>query len=83
MGTPTVKNIKVYAIVESVVEAKGNPQELTDYLRKNHFTGTANFTYDAAFNQGGIRTIVTKEHITLTMQELDRILTERNNGLRN
>jgi hypothetical protein len=80
MGQPTVKNIKVYAVVEAVVESKGNPQELTDYLRKNHFTGTANFTYDAAFNQGGIRTIVTKEHIPLTMKELDLILAARNNA---
>jgi hypothetical protein len=82
MEQPTVKTIKVYAVVEQVLESRCEPQELNDYLRKNRFTGTANFSYDAAFNQGGIRTIVTKEHIPLAMSELDKILTERNGGLK-
>jgi len=47
-------------------------------LRTNRFTGTANLTYDANYNQGGVRRIITKEHIPLTMAELDRVLAERN-----
>lgn len=82
MEPPTVKTIKVYAVVEQVLESRCDPQELNDYLRKNRFTGTANISYDANFNQGGIRTIITKEHIPLSMSELDKMLTERNNGMK-
>ena len=82
MEAPTVKNVKVYVVVESTLESRCNPQELNDYLRKGRFTGTANFSYDANYNQGGVRTITTKEHIPLDMRELDQILTARNNGFK-
>jgi len=68
MNAPTVKRVKIYAIIESVVEA---PQEEIDhYLRQNKFRGSATVNY----SQGGVTNIVTKEHIPLTMRQLDRAL---------
>jgi hypothetical protein len=79
MEAPTVKKVKVFATVESVLEAKASPQELNDYLRANRFTGSVDYTYDAIYCEGGLRRLVTKEHIPITMAELDRILAARNN----
>jgi len=78
MQVPRVMSVKVYVVVEQVLESRANPDELHEYLRTNRFTGTANLTYDANYNQGGVRRIITKEHIPLTMAELDRVLAERN-----
>jgi len=78
MQAPTVKTVKIYAVVEQVLESRADPQELHTYLHSNRFTGTATLNYDANYNQGGVRRIITKEHIPLTMAELDRVLAERN-----
>jgi len=78
LQAPIVKSIKVYAVIEQILESRENPETVHAYLRQGHFTGTANLTYDANYNQGGVRSIVTKEHIPLTMAELDRVLAERN-----
>ena len=75
---PKVTNVKVYVVVEQVLEARANPEELHEYLRAGRFTGTANLTYDANYNQGGVRRIITKEHIEIKMSELDRLLEARN-----
>jgi hypothetical protein len=78
MQAPTVKKVKIYAVVENVLESRANPEELHGYLKSNRFSGTATLTYDANYNQGGVRTIITKEHIPLTEEELDRVLAARN-----
>lgn len=77
MEAPNVKSVKVYAMIESVLEAHCEPGDLDEYLRANRFTGTAGFEYDANYNSGGLRTVVTKEKIKLTMKELDQILAGR------
>ena len=77
MGIPTVKQVKVFAIVESTLEAP-NAQELAAYLRTIRFTGMSDFSSEATYNQGGLRLVKTKELIHLTMQELDTILAQRN-----
>lgn len=77
MGTPTVKNTKIFVTLESVLETKGSPQELNEYLRSNKFSGRVDYTYDALYSDGGLRRVVTKEHIPITMQELDQILAAR------
>jgi hypothetical protein len=77
-GVPTVKNIKIYAIIEQTLEASADPQQVVEYLRKSRFSGNAEVKYDANYNQGGIRSVVTKEHIPLTMAELDKVLAARN-----
>ena len=77
-GVPTVKNVKVYVVLEQTLEASADPQQLVDYLRKNRFSGNAEFKYEANCNQGGIRSVVTKEHIPMTMAELDKVLSARN-----
>lgn len=77
METPTVKSVKIFVTLESVLEAKANPQELNDYLRANKFTGSVDYTYDAIYSDGGLRRVITKEHIPITMAELDRILGDR------
>lgn len=65
--TPTAKKIKVYAVVEQVMEG---PQEgLDTYLRSNKFKGNATINYQ----QGGVTTIVTREIIPLTMKQLDSL----------
>jgi hypothetical protein len=76
---PNVRSVKVWATIESVLEAKCNPGELDEYLRANKFTGTANSEYDASYRNGGLRTVVTKEKIELTMKELDEVLQRRRN----
>jgi len=73
-----VRNVKIYVVVESVLESRADPRELHGYLKANRFSGSATLTYDADYNQGGVRQIITKEHIPLTMAELDRVLAERN-----
>ena len=75
MESPTVKAVKVYVTLESVLEV---PKTFSiggvfDYLRSNKFKGETHVNC----NQGGITNVVTKEHIPLTMLELDRVLAER------
>ena len=75
MESPTVKAVKVYATLESVLEV---PKTFSiggvfDYLRSNKFKGETHVNC----NQGGITNVVTREHIPLTMKELDQLLTER------
>jgi hypothetical protein len=77
MGQPTVKQTKIFAVIEQTLEPK-NSQELADYLRTMRFTGISDFTSEAAYNQGGLRTVKTKEHIPISMSELDEILAKRN-----
>ena len=77
MGQPTVKQTKVFAVIEQTLEPK-NSQELNDYLRTVRFTGMSDFSSEAAYNQGGLRTIKTREHIPISMSELDEILAKRN-----
>lgn len=76
MGQPAVKQIKVFAVIEQTLEPRDS-QELTAYLRTIRFTGISDFSSEAAYNQGGLRTIKTKEHIPITMAELDEILKKR------
>lgn len=74
MATPTVRSVKVYAVVESTVEIRHcTPAELHEYLRQQKFTGN----YTVNHQQGGINNIVTREHISLTAEELDFILRRR------
>jgi hypothetical protein len=80
MGKPTVKQTKVFAVIEQTLEPR-NSQELADYLRTVRFTGVSDFSSEAAYNQGGLRTIKTKEHIPISMDELDEILAKRRNRL--
>ena len=77
MEAPTVKNIKVYVVIEQVLDPHCSPHQLNEYLRKNRFTGKVNFSYDANYNQGGAGLIVTKEHIPVSMEEIDMILANR------
>lgn len=79
MGSPTVKQTKVFAVIEQTLEPR-NSQELTNYLRNIRFTGISDFSSEAAYNQGGLRTIKTKEHIPISMEELDEILKKRSSG---
>jgi hypothetical protein len=76
MGRPTVRQTKIFAVIEQTLEPR-NAQELSDYLRKIRFTGLSDFTSEAAYNQGGLRTIKTKEHIPISMEELDAVLKNR------
>jgi hypothetical protein len=67
MSAPTVKRVKVYAVVESVVDA---PQDQIDkYLREHKFKGNTTINY----SQGGVTNVVTREIIPLTMKQLDLI----------
>lgn len=77
MEAPKVKQTKIYATIEQTLEPR-NSQELTDYLRTIRFTGISDFSSEAAYNQGGLRMIKTREHIPISMAELDEILSKRN-----
>lgn len=68
MDTPTVKSVKVYAVIESTIELPS--ANLEAFLRQSRFSGNVT----VAYNQGGIRTVVTQEHIPITMANLDRLL---------
>jgi len=67
MKAPTAKKVKIYAVLESVIE--GRQEALDEYLRENKFRGNVTTNY----SQGGITTIVTREIIPLTMKQLDAI----------
>lgn len=67
MNVPTVKRMKVYAVIESVMD--GQQEQLEEYLRKNKFRGNATIN----FSQGGVTNVVTREIIPLTMKQLDAI----------
>ena len=73
MKAPIVKRIKVYAIVESIVDKPCEPEELDTFLSENSFTGATAVNY----NQGGITNIITKQHISMSMSELDTMLAAR------
>lgn len=68
MNAPTVKSVKVYAVVESTLELPC--LNLEAFLREQHFSGNVVIVY----NQGGIRSMTTQEHIPVTMANLDRLL---------
>jgi hypothetical protein len=71
---PTVKSAKLYAVLESTIQLKDcTPNELNEYLRKRKFGGQTEINY----HQGGVTNIITREHIALTMQELEAILAGR------
>jgi hypothetical protein len=69
MGAPNIKSRKVYAVIESTVEMPC--EHLDDFLKENDFTGTKT----VAFHKGGVRTVVTQEHIPLTLDSLDKLRT--------
>lgn len=74
MPTPTVRNVKVYAVVESTIEIRHSTlSELHEYLRQQKFAGK----YTVNYQQGGITNVVTCEHLALTAEELDFILKRR------
>jgi len=75
MDTPTVKAIKVFVTLESVLEVPKtfSIEKVFSYLRSNKFKGETSVNC----NQGGITNVVTRENIPLTMKELDQILAER------
>ena len=77
MGQPTVKQTKIFAVIEQTLEPRSS-QELSEYLKNVRFTGMSDFTSEAAYNQGGLRTVKTREHIPISMAELDEILAKRN-----
>ncbi len=72
---PTVKGMKVFAVIESVIELPHGFDIGTffSHLRDNKFGGETHVNS----NQGGITNVITREHIPLTVQELDRVLGER------
>jgi len=67
MKAPTAKKVKIYAVLESVIE--GRQEDIDGYLRQNKFRGNVTTNY----SQGGVTTIVTREIIPLTMKQLDLI----------
>ena len=79
MESPKVKQVKVFAVIEQTLEPKDS-QELAEYLRTIRFTGMSDFTSEAGYRQGGLRTVKTKEHIPISMSELDEILQKRSDG---
>ena len=68
MEGPSVKSVKIYAVIESKVELPC--EQLDDYLKNHRFNGTSTIAY----KQGGVRTVITKEQIPLTMEQIDKIL---------
>ena len=68
MEAPIVKSVRVYAVIESTIELPVT--NLEGFLRQERFSGNVTVNY----NQGGIRTMVTQEHIPITMANLDRLL---------
>jgi hypothetical protein len=77
MQQPSVKKQRIYVVLESVLESHSGPEEVHEYLRSHRFSGTAELTYNANYNQGGVRSFVTKEHIPITEKELDELLALR------
>ena len=69
MEAPNIKSRKVYAVIESTIEIPC--EQLEDFLKENDFTGTQTIAY----NKGGVRTVVTQEHIPLTFDSLDKLRT--------
>lgn len=68
MEAPIVKSVRVYAVIESTIELPA--ANLEGFLRQARFSGNVTVNY----NQGGIRTMITHEHIPITMANLDRLL---------
>lgn len=68
--THTVKRVKVYAVVEQVIESPVDLEKLRAELKTGGFRGEIH----ANANQGGITTVITREKIDLTMAELDGML---------
>jgi hypothetical protein len=68
MKTPDAKTVKVYAVVETVVELPC--ENIAEYLKSERFNGAV----ITGYNLGGIRNVTTKEHIPLTMEALDKAL---------
>jgi hypothetical protein len=75
MAEPTIQSMKVYAVIESAIALpRGfSIDKFFDHLRDNKFGGE---TFVNS-NQGGITNVVTKEHISITVAELDKVLAER------
>jgi hypothetical protein len=73
--TPSIKNMKVFVTIESVLEVspRFSIAKIFDYLRSQKFGGDTHVNC----NQGGITNVVTREHIPVTMAELDHLLHER------
>jgi hypothetical protein len=69
----TFKSIRVFAIVEQVIEPPVNLEELRRELKAGKFRGEVHVNS----NQGGVTNVVTRERIELTMQELDGVLARR------
>jgi hypothetical protein len=67
MKVPTAKKVKIYAVLETVIE--GRQDTIDEYLRENRFRGNVTTNY----SDGGVTTIVTREIIPLTMKQLDSL----------
>lgn len=72
MKAPTAKKVKIYAVLETVIE--GRQESIDEYLREQKFRGNVTTNY----SQGGITTIVTREIIPMTMKQLDSVVNGRN-----
>lgn len=70
MSVPCVKSVKVFAIIESVLEPPVDLEELRSFLKQQKFRGEVHWNA----NQGGTTNIVTRERVPLTMSELDMVL---------
>ena len=67
---PEFKSRKIYAVIESVLVLPCGEAELDDYLKKHKLKGSvAKHYFD-----GGVRSVVVKEQIPLTMAMLDKAL---------
>lgn len=71
--THTVKSVKVFAVVEQVIESPVELEQLRAELKHGGFRGEIH----ANVSQGGITTVVTREKIKLSMVELDGVLKRR------
>ena len=72
MKAPIAKKVRIYAVLESVIE--GRQENIDEYLRENKFRGNVTTNY----SQGGVTTIVTREVIPLTMKQLDKLFNDGN-----
>ena len=71
--THTVKSVRVYCIVEQVINPPVDLEELRRELKAGKFRGEVHVNS----NQGGVTNVVTREKIDISMQELDGVLKRR------
>lgn len=73
MSTPTVKSCKVYAVIESVIELPTDFEDVRGFLKEQKFSGE----FSVNHHQGGVTSVVTREKISLSMAELDKVIHSR------